>query len=181
MALPTETVFGLAVAISSPEGVKKLITLKDRGIKSGKVFTLVPESIDDIQRYVQIGQKASRLIRDHIPGALTLVLPKNPDYHNEYFDNFREIGIRIPDFNLFQELLPKSGALLLTSANLRGAKTCQTATEVMETLPVDGIVDGVTGGKQPSTVVRISDNAIEILRQGGLQIGTIDRKNVPTE
>lgn len=170
VAMPTETVFGLAVSAESEEGIRKLIELKDRGVESGKVFTLVPESVAAIGQYVSVEPKVGELIRQYVPGALTLVLPKNPAYHNKYFDNFSEIGMRIPDFLLFRELLPKSGALLLTSANFRGEKTLGSAEEVIEKLPVDGVVQAEAGGGEPSTVARITGKKIEILRRGSVEI-----------
>lgn len=171
VAMPTETVFGLAVAADSEEGVRKLIALKNRGVESGKVFTLVPESVEEIGRYVIVEPMAERLIQKYVPGELTLILPKNPEYHNNYFDNFNEIGIRIPDFELFRELLPKSGALLLTSANFRGEETLESAEEVMEKLPVDGVVRAEAGGGEPSTVARVVGEELKILRQGRVKMG----------
>lgn len=169
VAMPTETVFGLAVSADSEDGIRKLASLKERGVESGKVFTLVPESVQAISKYALIGAKAEELIRQYVPGALTLVLPKNPEYRNEYFDNFDEIGVRIPDFALFREVLPLSGALLLTSANFRGEETLGSAKEVAEKLPVDGVVWGEAGGEMASTVVRVAGERVEVLRRGGIR------------
>ena len=170
VALPTETVFGLATSLNSKKALAKLIKLKNREINSGKVFTLVPKSPEDIKIYAKIPALSRPLIKNHFPGPLTLILPKNPNFKHPYFDNFSEIGLRIPDFPLFKNLLPRSGPLLLTSANLRGEDPCKNYEEVLEKLPsVDAVVAAPAGNTTPSTIVRVTDK-IEILRKGDIII-----------
>lgn len=168
VALPTETVFGLAVSLSSESAIDKLMKLKDRDIDSGKVFTLVPEAPESIKNYAIIPSIADPLIKNHIPGPLTLILPKNPAFKHPYFDNFDEIGLRIPDFPLFTKLLPEAGPLLLTSANLRGRPTYKTSEEIIKNLPVDTIVTSPAGNTPPSTILKVTNNKIDIIRQGGI-------------
>ena len=92
VALPTETVYGLAISLNSASALEKLIFLKRREIGSGKVFTLVPESRSAIAQYATINKIAQKLISQHIPGEITLILPKNPDFQHPYFDHFSTIG-----------------------------------------------------------------------------------------
>lgn len=169
VALPTETVFGLAVSLNSATAIAKLMQLKHRQPNSGKVFTLVPESPASIKNYAVVPNLAQNLIRQYIPGPLTLILPKNPAFRHPYFDHFPEVGLRIPDFSLFTELLPKTGPLLLTSANLRGQPTYQTPTEVAKHLPVDIVVDIPTGNTLPSTILKV-DREITVIRKGPLDL-----------
>ena len=150
--VPTETVEGYAVALDSKHGVRELMRVKDRGFDSGKVFTLVPESKAAISQYVVISMVARKLIDRYFPGELTLILPKNPDFHHFYYDHYDAIGIRIPDYPLFPELLERVGPILLTSANPRG-----------------GTPKSVTGHR-PSTVVDLTDFTPKIIRQGNLEI-----------
>ena len=150
--VPTETVEGYAVALSSAQGIKDLMKLKDRDYDSGKVFTLVPESKAAIERYALIPPQAKPLINKYLPGELTLILPKNPAFHHFYYDHFDTIGIRIPDHPLFPELLEAVGALILTSANPRG-----------------GTPKSLTG-HLPSTIIDFTTPTPHILRQGNLPI-----------
>ncbi|MBR3323714.1 threonylcarbamoyl-AMP synthase [Candidatus Saccharibacteria bacterium] len=171
VGLPTETVFGLACTLDSKTGVEKLMRLKNRGIDSGKVFTLVPESVKNIPKYAILTEKSQKIIKKHLPGALTLILPKNPDFHHFYYDSFDSIGVRIPDFPLFDELLSKSGPLLLTSANLRGGTPVKDAAELAETMPeVDYIVDLPASNQSPSTIIDFTRDVPKVLRQGNLKI-----------
>lgn len=150
--VPTETVEGYAVALSSEQGIRDLMKLKDRDFDSGKVFTLVPESIEAIKKYVIIPEQAKSLIEKYFPGELTLILPKNPNFHNFYYDHFDSIGIRIPNHPLFEDLLKENGAILLTSANPRG-----------------GTPRSITG-HLPSTILDFTGEKPRIIRQGNLRI-----------
>lgn len=168
IALPTETVFGLAVSLNSESAIERLIRLKDREINSGKVFTLVPETPEDIKSYAHIPDLAKPLIEKYVPGPLTLILPKNPSFKNPYFDHFDEIGLRIPDFPLFADLLKNSGPLLLTSANLRGEDPYETPDEIIEKLPtIDAIVPTPAGHTPPSTILKINQK-VTIIRKGDI-------------
>lgn len=152
VVVPTETVEGYAVALSSENGIRELMRIKERDFDSGKVFTLVPESKEAIKKYVVISERAQKLIDKYIPGEITLILPKNPDFHHFYYDHYDTIGIRIPNHPLFEELLPKTGALLLTSANPRG-----------------GTPKSFTGHR-PSTIVDLTGGTPKIVRQGELVV-----------
>ena len=150
--VPTETVEGYAVSLDSISAIRALMKLKDRDYDSGKVFTLVPESPEHINQYAIISKTAQFLINQYIPGELTIILPKNPSFHHPYYDHFDTIGIRIPDHPLFTQILPLTGSLILTSANLRG-----------------GTPKSFTG-HLPSTIVDSTTDTPKIIRQGNLQI-----------
>ena len=152
ITIPTETVEGYAVSLNSEPAIRKLMKLKDRNYNSGKIFTLVPEDKTKIGKYCIIPKAAELLIEKHIPGELTLILPKNPNFHHFYYDHYNTIGIRIPDYPLFQEILPQTGPLILTSANPRGG------------------TPNSTTGHLPSTIIDFTSENPKILRQGNLVI-----------
>ena len=167
IALPTETVFGLAISLNSKSALEKLIKIKNREINSGKVFTLVPESKESIKKYAIISETAKKLIENYFPGELTLILPKNPDFHHPYFDNFEKIGIRIPNHPLFRKILKESGPLLLTSANPRGESPALSSDEVKSRLPeIDVLVIGKSNNNPPSTIIDLTTKTPKIIRQG---------------
>ena len=171
VALPTETVYGLAISLDSPTALEKLIYLKRREIGSGKVFTLIPESVEAIEKYAKLSKLSQRLARKYLPGELTMILPKSPDFSHPYFDHFLSVGIRIPDHPLFKTILHETGPLLLTSANPRGDAPALDSKTVEETLPkVDILVDGTAGSHAPSTIISFLEKPPIILRQGDLKI-----------
>ncbi|MBR3248913.1 Sua5/YciO/YrdC/YwlC family protein [Candidatus Saccharibacteria bacterium] len=157
LTVPTETVEGYAVRLDDLKGIKELMKLKNRDFNSGKIFTLVPQKVAHISTFCLIPPAAEPLIKKHIPGELTLILPKNPNFRHFYYDHFDTIGIRIPDYTPFQKILAETGPLILTSANLRG-----------------GTPKSITG-HLPSTIVDFTDTQHpRILRQGNLQINLDD-------
>ena len=166
VALPTETVFGLACALNSGKGVAELIRLKNRDVQSGKVFTLVPERFEDFERFVEIPGKYKEWLRAHIPGPVTAILSKSLSFSHPYFDNFEKIGLRIPDYQLFEKLLPMSVPILLTSANPRGLAVARTVEEVRGYFPGIFIVEGEAGEAEPSTVIDFTSEVPKVLREG---------------
>lgn len=169
VALPTETVYGLAVALDSPSGLEKLISLKHREVGSGKVFTLVPASPEKIGSYAMLTGFTEKLIRKYFPGELTLILHKNPAFRHPYFDHFKTIGVRIPRHPLVREVLALSGPLLLTSANPRGEEPALSSQDVERVMPrVEAVVEGAAGGNPPSTVLDCTVNPAVVVRQGKL-------------
>lgn len=150
--VPTETVEGYAVALSSEQGIRNLMKLKDRDFDSGKVFTLVPESKTAIPKYALINKMAQKLINEYFPGELTLILPKNPSFKHFYYNHFDTIGIRIPNHPLFPKILKENGPIILTSANKKG-----------------GTPKSLTG-HLPSTIIDLTTSTPKIIRQGNLKI-----------
>ena len=150
--VPTETVEGYAVILNDMRAINNLMLKKERGYDSGKVFTLVPKSSKEIKKYAIIPKNAEPLIKKYIPGELTVIFKKNPNFKHEYYDHFDTIGIRIPNHPLFAEILPKTGPLILTSANPRGGTPKSTT------------------GHLPSTIVDFTSNTPVIVRQGNLYL-----------
>lgn len=169
VALPTETVYGLAVLADDIEAIKKLSVLKRRA--ENKKYALMLDSPEQIPNFAKVDEFAKEFISKYLPGELTLVLPKNSDYKNTYFADSSTIGIRIPNDDFLRQVLAKSGPVLVTSANISGEPPCLTSQEVMEKLPeVDVIVEGKAGNHPPTTVTELKNCQIIIHRQGSLKI-----------
>ena len=171
LAVPTETVMGLAVSIKSEDAINKLLDLKKRAIGSGKVLTIMVASVNEISKYAFLSDEQLTFARHYFPGELTLILEKSPSFSHPYFDHFETIGIRIPAHNYMLKLLKKTGPLLVTSANPRGEKPCMSDEEVKERLPeVKVCVKGRAGGSLPSTIIDWSGSMPRQIRAGGLLI-----------
>ena len=171
LAVPTETVYGLAVKSDNTAAIRKLLELKNRQVGSGKVLTMMLADVDDIKKYALVNHKTLNLARHYFPGELTLILPKRRAFKHPYFDHFDTIGIRIPDHKYLLDLIRTTGPLLVTSANPRGEAPCRTSKEVAERLPqIDAIVEGVSGGNLPSTIIDWTEEEPIPVRQGGLLI-----------
>lgn len=171
VAVPTETVYGLAVRYDDHSAIEKLMRLKDRDPASGKVFSLMLADADQIGGFAVESEQSRRLAHDYFPGELTLVLPRKSGFKNAYFDNFETIGIRVPNHEFMLQLLRLVGPLIVTSANSRGGTPAVTSGEVVELLPcIDVCVGGAAGANPPSTVVRVVGDKTEVLRHGSLLV-----------
>jgi|GEM_PF-352168 Sua5/YciO/YrdC/YwlC family protein len=169
VAVPTETVYGLAIKWDNEEAIEKLTRLKDRGEDKDKIFTLMIAKVEYISKYVEVDAVAWDIIQKYLPGELTLVLPRKQDFSHPYFEKFSKIGIRIPKHRFMLDLLYEAGPLIVTSANLRGEEPANTSVEANK-LPVDAVVVGESGQHPASTVAEVVDGKIVILRQGGLVV-----------
>src|SRR5688572_904245 len=106
---------------------------------------------------------------DHFwPGALTLVLPRDPDVVADLGDDEATIGLRSPDHEVARALCGRVGPLATTSANLHGQPTATTAAEVEELFcpAVPVVLDDGTCAGSPSTVVDCTGEEPKLLREG---------------
>jgi protein-tyrosine phosphatase len=178
--VPTETVYGLAASALNPQAVEKLWKLKHRD--PNKPLTLAVKSCDDALDYVpDISPLAQRLARRCWPGPLTLVLDdahpdsmvhELPEIVRQSVTPNNTIGLRVPAHPIIQAVQRLcAGPLVLSSANRSGQPDAVTANEAMEACQDDVALvldDGRCRYAQPSSVVRVRDNRLEILRPGVL-------------
>ncbi len=186
VALPTETVYGIAASALQPAAVERLRELKARD--GDKPFALAIRSGDECKDYVpDMSPLALRLSRRVWPGPVTLVLP-NSHQDSAVFQLDPEvqkavtpagtIGIRVsPDELLEQVLSLIAGPLALTSANFAGQPP---ATDDSGLEQLDGHVDliikaGKTHFGAPSTVVQVDGESVRVLREGVVDRATIDQ------
>ena len=174
VAFPTDTVYGVGALAFQPEGIERLFAVKDRP-KSLAIPVLIA-SVDDLEAVSpDPGETALKLGERFWPGPLTLVVPRHPDLPAELSQSLT-IGVRVPDHPIALAVLREAGPLAVTSANRSGGENTYTAEEVFAQLGgrVDLIVDGgTTPGSVPSTVVDLTGDEVEILRQGPIGEGEI--------
>ena len=164
--LPTDTVYGLVARAADETAVARLFTVKKRDHKPG---TIVAASIAQL---AALGIKARYLkaVEQFWPGAVSVQIPHLPDYLSQWTSS---VAVRIPDNDDLIGLLKQTGPLMTTSAN---APDEPTATNIKAARAyfgdnVDFYIDGgELGERPPSTIIRIVDDAIEIIREGAVKI-----------
>jgi len=171
VAVPTETVYGLAVSFKDHDAIEKLLKLKKRPVGSGKTLSLMLPDVSTIRDFADLSHHEYNLALRYFPGELTMIFNKNKSFKHSYFDNFDTIGIRIPAHTYMLKLLKKAGPLLVTSANPRGEAACLSSGEVRKRMPdIRAVVRGKSGNSPPSTILDIRNDEPKILRQGSLLI-----------
>ena len=173
--IPTDTVYGLAARASDEKAVSRMYKLKDR---AGIPGTIIAANIDQL---VALGVKRRYLkaVEDYWPGPLSVIVPC-VDKELEYLHQGKmSLAIRIPAELRILWLLETVGPLVTTSANHHGKQPANTVEEAKAYFndDVDFYVDGGNlSGRSPSTIIRIVDDAIEILREGAVKIDETGRK-----
>jgi L-threonylcarbamoyladenylate synthase len=169
IAFPTDTVYGLGAGVFQPAGISRLYEAKGRD--QTKAIAVLIGDVDQLHLLTPgLPPPALRLAEKFWPGALTLVVPRNPSLPDE-ISLYPSIGIRMPDHPFARSLLKATGPLATTSANLSGQSNPQSAADVYSQLDgrIDLIIDGgIVKGGVPSTVVDCSTDSLVILRQGAI-------------
>ncbi|NTU62514.1 MAG: threonylcarbamoyl-AMP synthase [Chloroflexi bacterium] len=167
VAFPTDTIYGLGTLALDGPTVLKLYVAKERPPEKA-IPILIADIIDLNQVAIDVPPIAYRLMEAFWPGALTLVVPKQPHIPIEV-STTNTVAVRMPDLDLARELMRFTGPLAVTSANRSAGPNPRTAQEVLDQLEgrIDAIVDGgQTPGGVPSTVVDCTQAAPIILRDG---------------
>ena len=191
VALPTETVYGLAADATNPEGVARIFSAKGRPahnpliVHVRETMTSVAALEDDglvLRRAVTAAMRetADALIAAGWPGPLTIVLPRGPRLPDIVSGGLPSTGFRMPAHPVMRELLRHTGfALAAPSANRSNRVSPTTAAHVKAEL--DGriplIVDGGAAAiGVESTIVRVDDAGdVQLLRPGGMPVEQVER------
>ena len=178
VAIPTETVYGLAGNAYNPEALAKIFAAKER-----PTFDPLIVHIADIAQLQDIAQDipdaAYRLAEAYWPGPMTLVLPKKECIPDLCTSGLPSVAVRFPSHPIAQEIIKKSGLpLAAPSANLFKHVSPTTAMHVAEQLSnrIAGIVDG--GPCQvgvESAIVSLLGEIPTILRPGAITAEMVEK------
>jgi L-threonylcarbamoyladenylate synthase len=171
VALPTDTVYGIAVRLDEPGGIGRLFAAKRRAREKAVMLLLA-----DAAQAREIGRMtpaAAALAEACWPGALSIVVAQRPDVPlpPDLTGGAATIGLRVPDHPAPRALAAEVGPLPTTSANVSGLPEGRTAGEILDQLgdAVDLVLDGGEAhGGPASTVVDCSEDAPRILRAGAI-------------
>jgi L-threonylcarbamoyladenylate synthase len=171
IAFPTDTVYGVGAHAWLPGAVKQLYAAKQR--PRDKAIPLLIAGVETLPEVaIEIPQAAFLLARRYWPGALTLVLRRDPRVPDAVTSGQETVAVRAPDHPVTQALIAALDApLAATSANLSGQPAPDTAQGVLAQLEtrIDLILDGGTcPAGIASTIVDLTLTPPAILREGGI-------------
>ena len=175
IAIPTDTVYGLAADPFNADAVQRLYTFKGR--PDGKPIPLVLSSVTDVHSVAQNLSGFFFHLTDRFwPGGLTIVVEAK-DLLTVLTAGGDTVGVRIPNNPLLLQILQAfGGPAAITSANLSGEPPATSIEEIDEELAsrIDMIVDGgKTPGPIPSTVYDISVSPPLVRRRGVISEETL--------
>ncbi len=171
VALPTDTVYGIAVALDARDGLARLFAAKDRPLD--RAIVLLVDDLAQVAGIAEVSPPARLLAEALWPGGLTLVLRQRPDsgLPAALTGGLATIGVRLPDHPAPRALAREVGPLPTTSANRSGAPDARDAAGVLAQLGdrIRLVLDGGPArGGIPSSVVDCSGDRPRLLRAGAV-------------
>jgi tRNA threonylcarbamoyl adenosine modification protein (Sua5/YciO/YrdC/YwlC family) len=167
---PTDTGYAFGCALSSPKGVARIRKLKGYPEKHPKPLTMIVGDVADLGRYGQLGNRVFRIVRRVLPGPYTIVLSATKDTPRAMKNRDHEVGMRLPDHAVCRMLVQELGEPLLTgSCTPAEGEIALEDPEELERLHgpnVDVVIDAGMIWPEPSTVLRLVDDQLEVLRAG---------------
>jgi L-threonylcarbamoyladenylate synthase len=170
VALPTDTVYGIAVALETAGGIERLFQVKQRPLD--KAIALLLESAEQGDTIGVMTATAQALASVCWPGGLTLVLEQRADAPIRLPEGLTAgtttIGVRVPDHPAPRALAAGVGPLPTTSANVSGRPEARDADEIAAQLgsAIDLILDGGPSRPGPASTVVDCTTSAKIVRIG---------------
>ena len=171
IAYPTDTYYGLGCDLGSKKGIERLYQLKGRDKKKPLSF-LCPD-LSDVAKYAHVSNFAYRTMKSLTPGAFTFILEATRLVPEAMMSKQKQVGIRVPDSELARALAAALGRpIVTTSATDAEGEPLIDAKDIKDALGhgLDLILDGGVRLMEPSTVVSLLDDQLEVLRQGKGQL-----------
>jgi L-threonylcarbamoyladenylate synthase len=169
VAIPTDTVYGIAADLALPDAIERLFAAKARPPEKAVAVLLADAAQAGVLGIV--GAAAAVLAARFWPGGLTLVLPVRPDARLPEIlaAGAPTIGVRVPDHPVPRALAAVLGPLPTTSANRSGEADARDAAEIAERLgdALALVIDGgpIHGG--PASTVIDCSGALPVVRRAG--------------
>jgi tRNA threonylcarbamoyl adenosine modification protein (Sua5/YciO/YrdC/YwlC family) len=166
---PTDTIYGLGCDIFQQKAIERICRIKKVDPKKAQLSFICPD-LSHLSDYAkQISNSTYRLLREHLPGPYTFILPASKMVPKILQSKKDTIGLRIPDNKIASAIVSELGHPIL-SASLPGEMIEDyTDPEIMYQNfmnEVDIVIDGGIGGTMPSTVIDCTKEEYEVIRMG---------------
>lgn len=176
IAFPTDTVYGIGASLEHPQALRRIYDLKGRSPdKPLPILIYRPEVIEQLSPNVD--ERLIKLAQRFWPGALTVVMPAADYLPVEVRAPDNTIGVRLPNHSIPLTIAEHAGgAIAVTSANHSGQDPAHAAGEIQEAFgsTIDLILDGgFAPTANASTVIRVLDGNIEVLREGAISAASL--------
>ncbi len=168
VALPTETVYGLAASVKNPEAISTIYELKGRPSNNPLILHL--SDPQQLNQYVEAIPAYTKELMDRFwPGPLSIVLNAH-GIPAEATGGLQTAAFRVPSLEITREIIKSTGPLVMPSANLSGKPSGTSPQDLQDdfgdSLPI------VDGGKRPggieSTVIHYAEGVWTIIRRGAI-------------
>ena len=166
---PTDSSYALGCLIGDKEAMERIRRIRDADKNHN--FTLVCRDLSEIARYARVDNSQYRLLKAFTPGPYTFLLEATREVPKRLQNpKRRTIGIRVPDNAIVRMLLAELGEPIMSSTLLLPgeAQSMTDPAEIKARLDhqVDLVIDGGSGGVEPSSVVDLTSGVPVVVRRG---------------
>lgn len=175
---PTDTMYAMGCSIQSQQAVNRICEIKQ--IKPTKNrFSFICADLSSIANFAKVSDFAFKLLKHYLPGPYTFVLPASSKVPSVLVQGKKTVGIRIPDYQPILDIVKQLGHPLLTTTLPQDGLEVEEYTDpslIFERYEnqVDLVLDGGYGGHFPSSVIEISEDSVEIIREGAGDVSDFD-------
>ena len=165
---PTDSVYAFGCSLRSPKAIERLRRMKG---KDAEAFTVVFENLAQAAEYCRVDNAAFRILKRNLPGPFTFVLTASSGMPDKALVKRRAIGIRIPGNAVPRAIVAALGCPLITTSVKDDDEVVEYTTDpelIHERYGRDValVIDGGVGDNVPTTVVDLTGDEPEILREG---------------
>lgn len=165
---PTDSVYAFGCSLRSAKAVERLRRLRGR---SDAPLTVVFDDIAGVAEYCRVDNAAFRILKRNLPGPFTFILPASSRIPDKALERRRTIGIRIPSHPVARAVVEALGCPMVTASVKDDDEVVEYTTdpELIEERygrEVSLVIDGGMGDNVPTTVVDLTGEEPEILREG---------------
>ncbi len=169
---PTDSVYAFGCSLRSAKAVERLRRLRGR---SDAPLTVVFDDIAGVAEYCRVDNAAFRILKRNLPGPFTFILPASSRVPDKALERRRTIGIRIPAHPVARAVVEALGCPMVTASVKDDDEVVEYTTdpELIEERygrDVALVIDGGMGDNVPTTVVDLTGDEPEIVREGRAEL-----------
>ncbi len=167
IAYPTDTIYGFGCDMYNKKAVQRIYQIKKRDPQ--KPFSFICSDLKNISLYAQVTNQAYKIMKRCLPGPYTFILLGTKLVPKIMVTKRKTVGIRVPNNNICLALVKTIGhPIISTSVGLSGGEVFSDPSLIEETFgpQIDVTIDGGLLANQPSTIISLIDDEVEVIREG---------------
>ncbi len=163
---PTDTCYGMGADIFNKKAIEKVYQIK--GISKNQPFSFICSDLSDISQYARVSDQAYRILKRYLPGPYTFVLEGSKQVPKIMLTKRKTVGIRIPDHPVCLEIVRQLGNPIISTTVSKGDEVFSDPRHMAKRFgkQVAIVVDAGIINPEPSSVISLVDDNVEILRRG---------------
>lgn len=164
---PTDTVYGFGCDIFNKKALETIYMIKNEA--DTKLFSFIIPDLKNIAQYAKVNDHAYKIMKKALPGPYTFVLPAAKEVPKKLWTKRKTVGIRVPDHNIARTLAEELGnPIISTSVTNRKGEVLYDPSEIKSifNIQVDLMLSAGYLEGTPSTIIDLSDDEVEVLREG---------------